>query len=53
VATRLYQAKVSPLTAQRIMGHSDYRTTAQHYTGGNVEDLRADLNVLSKSLPVN
>ena len=39
-ATLLFEAGVDPLTAMKIMGHSDYQTTANIYTHLNSEMMR-------------
>jgi integrase len=46
LGTRLARAGVAPQIAQRIMRHSDYRTTLKHYTVLGLADSAAAVNAM-------
>lgn len=52
LGTRLAQAGVTPQVAQKIMRHSDYRTTLRHYTVLGPDDASAALERIAGIAPV-
>ena len=51
LATNLARAAVTPQVAQRILRHSDFRTTLKHYTMLGLTDTTAAIERLSSILP--
>lgn len=47
-ATRLVQGKAEPTAVQAILGHADFSTTANYYTGHDAEYLKKEMKKFDK-----
>lgn len=47
-ATRLVQGKAAPTAVQAILGHADFSTTANYYTGHDAEFLKKEMEKFEK-----
>lgn len=47
-ATRLVEGKAEPTAVQAILGHADFSTTADYYTGHDTDYLKSEMEKFKK-----